>query len=56
MLRERQLIRELKLGGVNHDGVREWVKTMYVPKSTYHRENFLPQEEVDLISPKRGIF
>jgi hypothetical protein len=27
MLEERQLIRELKLEGVNHDRMRKWVKT-----------------------------
>jgi hypothetical protein len=43
MVGEDQLIRELKLGGVNHHRMREWVKTVYVPESTRHREPFLPQ-------------
>jgi hypothetical protein len=43
MLGEGQLIRELKLGAVKHDRMRKWIKTVYVPQSTYHREAFLPQ-------------
>jgi hypothetical protein len=39
---EGQLIRELKLGGVNHDKKRKWVKTMYMPEDTYHRDILLP--------------
>jgi hypothetical protein len=35
---EGQLTRELKLGGVNQDEMRKWVKTMYVLESTYHGE------------------
>jgi hypothetical protein len=38
MLGEDQLIRELKLGGVNHDRMRKWVKTVYLPETTYHWE------------------
>jgi hypothetical protein len=47
MLGEGQLIRELKVGGVNHNRMRKWVKTMYVPESTCHRETFPPQMETD---------
>jgi hypothetical protein len=32
---EGQLIRELKLEGVNHNRMRKWVKTVFVPESTY---------------------
>jgi hypothetical protein len=46
-LGEGQLIRELKLGRVNHDRMRKCVKTVYVPESTYHRETFPPQRKVD---------
>jgi hypothetical protein len=42
MLEEGQLIRELRLGEVNHDRMKKWVKTVFVPESTYHREAFLP--------------
>jgi hypothetical protein len=35
MLGEGQLIRELKLGRVNQDRMRKWVKIVYVPESTY---------------------
>jgi hypothetical protein len=38
-----RMIKELKLGGANHDRMRKWVKTVYVPESTYHRETFPPQ-------------
>jgi hypothetical protein len=47
MLEEVQLIMELKLGEVNHDRMRKWVKTMCVPENTYHRKTFPPQKEVD---------
>jgi hypothetical protein len=47
MLGEGQLIRELKLGRVNHDKMRKWVKTVYVPGNTYHRETFPAQREAD---------
>jgi hypothetical protein len=50
MLGEGQLIRELKLGRVNHNRMRKWVKTVYVPESTYHRETFPPQREMDTTS------
>jgi hypothetical protein len=40
------LIRELTLGRVNHDRMRKWVRTMYVPESTCHRETFLPQRKI----------
>jgi ferredoxin-NADP reductase len=40
MMGEGQLIREL----------RKWVKTVYVPECTYHRETFPPQEEADTTS------
>jgi hypothetical protein len=46
-LGEGQLIRELKLGEVDHHRMRKQVKTMYLPESTYHREIFPPQREVD---------
>jgi hypothetical protein len=45
-----QLIRELKLGGANHDRMRKWVKTVHVSESTNHRETFPPQKEVDTTS------
>jgi hypothetical protein len=47
MLWEGQLIRELKLGGVNQDRTRKWVKTVYLPESTHHREIFLTQRKAD---------
>jgi hypothetical protein len=42
MLGENQLIRELKLGGVNHE---EMGKKLYTPESTDHGETFLPQRK-----------
>jgi hypothetical protein len=45
MLGEDQLIRELKLGGVNHDRMRKWVKTVYLPETATGRLS--PQREVD---------
>jgi hypothetical protein len=40
MLGEGQLIRELKVGRINHDKIRKWVKT------------FLPQRKADItLSP-----
>jgi hypothetical protein len=47
------LIRELKLEGVNHHRVKEWVKTVYVPESTCHREALLPQRRK--IPPKAHL-
>jgi hypothetical protein len=47
MLGEGQLIRELKLGGANHDRIKKWVKTLFLPESTCHRETFPPQREAD---------
>jgi hypothetical protein len=38
---------QLKLGRINHDRMKKWVKTMYVPESTYHRDTFPPQNEAD---------
>jgi hypothetical protein len=32
MLEEGQLIKKLKLGGVNHDKIRKWVKTVHARK------------------------
>jgi hypothetical protein len=42
MLGEGQLIKELKLGGVNHDGMRKWVKTMYMPKKNHISQGDIP--------------
>jgi hypothetical protein len=47
MLGEGRLLRELKLRRINHDRTREWVKTVYAPESTYHRETFPPQRKVN---------
>jgi hypothetical protein len=52
-LGKSQLIRILKLGGVNHHQMRKWLKTAYVPESTYHRETFPPQRR--WIPPKAGL-
>jgi hypothetical protein len=40
---EGQLIREHKLEGIDHHRVKKWVKAVYMPESTYHRETFPPQ-------------
>jgi hypothetical protein len=32
MLGEGQLIKEVKLEGTNHDKMRKWVKTVYMPE------------------------
>jgi hypothetical protein len=48
VLGERQLIRELKLGGVNHDRMRKWEKTVYMPESnikgrpSHHKKRQIP--------------
>jgi hypothetical protein len=42
MLGEGQLIKELKLGGVNHDGMRKWVKTMYMLKKNHISQGDIP--------------
>jgi hypothetical protein len=47
MLGEGQLIRKLKLGGVNRDRMRKWVKTVYMPKSTFNMESFSLQRRAD---------
>jgi hypothetical protein len=47
MLEKGHLIRELKLGGVNHDRMRTWVKTVLMPEGTYHTEIFSPQKKAD---------
>jgi hypothetical protein len=48
MLGEGQLIRELKLEEIYHCGMRKWIKTVYVPGSTYHVETFLPQRMTEI--------
>jgi hypothetical protein len=45
------IIKELKLGGVNHDKMRKWVKTMYMPESTYHREPSRHKEKWTPLKP-----
>jgi hypothetical protein len=39
----------LKLGGVTQHRVRKWIKTVYVPESTCHRETFPPQKSASKI-------
>jgi hypothetical protein len=65
MLAEGQLIRELKLGWVNHDRVREWIKTVYKPEShmsqgdpvRHKGRQILPKDHLqNLTSSKTGIF
>jgi hypothetical protein len=46
MLGEGQLIRELKLGGVNHDRVRKWVKTVHARKHI-SQGDLPPTKQVD---------
>jgi hypothetical protein len=45
MLGEGQLIRELKLEGVNHYKLRKWVKIMCMPESMYHGGALSPQRD-----------
>jgi hypothetical protein len=44
------VIRELKLGGVNHHKMRKQVKIVYMPTGTCHRKTFPPQEVADSTS------
>jgi hypothetical protein len=55
VLREGQLIWELKLEGVNHNKRRTQVKTVYMPEGTCNRETFLSQEETDTTSKIQPI-